>query len=150
LPRPATLSGWLAYLETLHPKAIALGLERVRAVRALLVSEIRCPVVTVTGTNGKGSTCAMLESILRCAGFSASLTLEFVTVEDFAGKAEWFLLQLDRDTSFVVNQVVLPGKEREAEACRDAIEARGIRWFPQLYKVDGGVAGIVAQDSLQL
>jgi len=84
----------------------------------------------------------------RLAVFSASLHLEFVTVEDFAGKAEWFLLQLDRDTSFVVNQVVLPGKEREAEACRDAIEARGIRWFPQLYKVDGGVADYDNPDEL--
>jgi dihydrofolate synthase / folylpolyglutamate synthase len=73
LPRPATLPGWLAYLETLHPKAIALGLDRVRAVRARLASGIGCPVVTVTGTNGKGSTCAMLESILRCAGFSVGV-----------------------------------------------------------------------------
>jgi len=73
LPRPATLPGWLAYLETLHPKAIALGLDRVRAVHARLAAGIACPVVTVTGTNGKGSTCAMLESILRCAGFSVGL-----------------------------------------------------------------------------
>ena len=73
MPRPATLPGWLAYLETLHPKAIALGLDRVRAVHARLAAGIACPVVTVTGTNGKGSTCAMLESILRCAGFSVGL-----------------------------------------------------------------------------
>jgi dihydrofolate synthase / folylpolyglutamate synthase len=73
LPRPATLPGWLAYLETLHPKEIALGLDRVRAVRARLPSGIGCPVVTVTGTNGKGSTCAMLESILESAGFSVGL-----------------------------------------------------------------------------
>jgi len=71
--RPATLSGWLAYLETLHPKAIALGLERVRAVRAHLAADVACPVVTVGGTNGKGSTCAMLESILRCAGYRTGL-----------------------------------------------------------------------------
>jgi dihydrofolate synthase/folylpolyglutamate synthase len=73
LHRPATLSGWLAYLETLHPKAIALGLDRVRAVHARLAAEIRCPVVTVAGTNGKGSTCSMLASILRCAGFRVGL-----------------------------------------------------------------------------
>ena len=44
------------------------------------------------------------------------------------------------DVDFVVNQVVLPGREHEADACRTVVEARGLRWFPQLYKVDGGVA----------
>jgi sulfatase maturation enzyme AslB (radical SAM superfamily) len=84
----------------------------------------------------------------RLAVFSASLHLEFVDVEDFAAKAEWFSLQLDGETAFVVNQVVLPGKEDEAEKCRDVIEARGIRWFPQLYKVDGGVADYDNPDEL--
>lgn len=84
----------------------------------------------------------------RLAVFSASLHLEFVAVEDFAAKADWFVQMLDPDTSFVVNQVVLPGKEREAEACRDVIEARGIRWFPQLYKVDGGVSDYDNPDEL--
>ncbi len=84
----------------------------------------------------------------RLAVFSASLHLEFAVAADFAAKAEWFALQLDADTSFVVNQVVLPGKEREAEACRDVIEARGLRWFPQLYKVDGGVADYDNPDEL--
>jgi len=73
LPRPATLADWLAYLETLHPKSIAMGLDRVRAVLARLDTRLACPVVTVTGTNGKGSTCAMLESILRCAGYRTAL-----------------------------------------------------------------------------
>jgi dihydrofolate synthase/folylpolyglutamate synthase len=45
----------------------------VRAVHAQLAAAIRCPVVTVTGTNGKGSTCAMLEAILASAGFSVGL-----------------------------------------------------------------------------
>lgn len=84
----------------------------------------------------------------RLAVFSASLHLEFTTVDDFAAKAEWFVLQLDPDVSFVVNQVVLPGREREADACRAAIEARGLRWFPQLYKVDGGVADYDNPDEL--
>ena len=73
MSRPATLAAWLAYLETLHPKAIALGLERVRAVHKRLDVPIACPVVTVGGTNGKGSTCAMLEAILRCAGYRTGL-----------------------------------------------------------------------------
>jgi hypothetical protein len=75
----------------------------------------------------------------RLSVFSASLHLEFTTVEDFADKAEWFVLQLAPDVSFVVNQVVVPGREREVERCREVIETRGLRWFPQLYKHDGGV-----------
>jgi dihydrofolate synthase/folylpolyglutamate synthase len=71
--RPTTLATWLAYLETLHPKAIAMGLARVRAVHAHLHAPIACPVVTVTGTNGKGSTCAMLDAILGRAGYRVGL-----------------------------------------------------------------------------
>jgi dihydrofolate synthase/folylpolyglutamate synthase len=73
MTRPATLDAWLAYLETLHPKAIALGLDRVRAVQARLGVALSCPVITVTGTNGKGSTCAILASILHAAGYRAGL-----------------------------------------------------------------------------
>ena len=73
MSRPATLAAWLDFLETLHPKSIAMGLDRVRAVHARLAAEIRCPVVTVAGTNGKGSTCALLDAILRCAGYRAGL-----------------------------------------------------------------------------
>ncbi len=71
--RPKTLEGWLACLETLHPKAIAMGLERVALVHSRMAAALTCPIVTVTGTNGKGSTCAMLESILRCAGHRTGL-----------------------------------------------------------------------------
>ena len=71
--RPTTLEGWLARLETLHPKAIAMGLERVALVHSRMDAALSCPVVTVTGTNGKGSTCAMLEAIFRCAGHRTGL-----------------------------------------------------------------------------
>jgi dihydrofolate synthase/folylpolyglutamate synthase len=71
--RPTTLAAWLAYLETLHPSAIALGLERVAAVRAKMQGTLDCAVITVTGTNGKGSTCALLEATLRCAGYRTGL-----------------------------------------------------------------------------
>ena len=71
--RPRTLSDWLAYVETLHPKAIAMGLDRVSSVAARLSIRVDCPVITVGGTNGKGSTCAMLEAIYRRAGFRTGL-----------------------------------------------------------------------------
>lgn len=70
---PATLADWLAQLETLHPKAIDLGLERVSQVRDRLGIAFDCPVITVGGTNGKGSTCAMLESMLLQAGYKVGL-----------------------------------------------------------------------------
>jgi len=64
-----TLNDWLAYCERLHPSAIDLTLERVRSVAQRMGLAFGCPVITVAGTNGKGSTCAMLESILRRAGY---------------------------------------------------------------------------------
>ena len=66
---PETLAGWLAYLEQLHPKSIALGLERVNEVKSRFGLQPGFPIITVAGTNGKGSTCAMLERILTEAGY---------------------------------------------------------------------------------
>ncbi|MCC6301513.1 MAG: bifunctional tetrahydrofolate synthase/dihydrofolate synthase [Gammaproteobacteria bacterium] len=65
-----TLDAWLAWLEDLHPRRIELGLERVRRVAAALGlgAALPCPVVTVAGTNGKGSSVALLEAILSAAG----------------------------------------------------------------------------------
>jgi dihydrofolate synthase / folylpolyglutamate synthase len=67
------LSDWLAYIERQHPQAIALGLERVADVMKRMQLRLDCPVITVGGTNGKGSTCALLESILRAAGTRTAL-----------------------------------------------------------------------------
>jgi len=64
-----TLDDWLAHCERLHPKSIDMGLERVRAVAERMGLRFDCPVITVAGTNGKGSTCAMLEAILLQAGY---------------------------------------------------------------------------------
>ncbi len=68
-----TLAEWLAYCEQLHPKSIDMGLERVRRVAERMQLRFSCPVITVAGTNGKGSTCAMLESILRQAGYRTAV-----------------------------------------------------------------------------
>ncbi|HUV99951.1 MAG TPA: bifunctional tetrahydrofolate synthase/dihydrofolate synthase [Gallionella sp.] len=66
---PDTLADWLTYLESLHPKTIALGLERVAQVQQRLNLQPDFPLIVVGGTNGKGSVCAMLESILHAAGY---------------------------------------------------------------------------------
>lgn len=75
LPTSASpLSDWLSFLETAHPKAIDLGLTRVKTVATRLgVAQPDSVVITVGGTNGKGSTCAMLESILLAAGYKVGL-----------------------------------------------------------------------------
>lgn len=65
---PGDLAGWLNYIEALHPASIAMGLERVDLVRQRLGLTPNFPLLIVTGTNGKGSTCAMLESIYQAAG----------------------------------------------------------------------------------
>ena len=64
-----TLNDWLAHCERLHPTTIELGLDRVRTVAQRMGLRFTCPVITVAGTNGKGSTCAMLEAILLQSGY---------------------------------------------------------------------------------
>jgi dihydrofolate synthase / folylpolyglutamate synthase len=68
-----TLQDWLAHCENLHPKTMQLGLERVQEVAARMHLRFDCPVITVAGTNGKGSTCAMLEAIALQAGYRTGL-----------------------------------------------------------------------------
>ena len=65
-----TLAEWLSYQERTHPRDIELGLERVRAVWEAMGSPRPAPIViTVGGTNGKGSTVALIEGMLRAAGY---------------------------------------------------------------------------------
>jgi dihydrofolate synthase / folylpolyglutamate synthase len=68
-----TLAEWLEYCEKLHAKPIDMGLERVREVARRMEIRFDCPVITVAGTNGKGSTCAMAESILSQAGYKTGV-----------------------------------------------------------------------------
>lgn len=69
----SSLQDWLAHIERLHARPIELGLERVLTVKCALGIEQDVPVITVGGTNGKGSTCAMLERILLSAGYRVGL-----------------------------------------------------------------------------
>ncbi|WP_423936298.1 bifunctional tetrahydrofolate synthase/dihydrofolate synthase [Comamonas sp. 23] len=64
-----TLEQWLSHCEQIHPKTIDMGLTRVKAVAERLALRFACPVITVAGTNGKGSTCAMLEAVALEAGY---------------------------------------------------------------------------------
>jgi len=69
-PRFATLHDWLDWQETLHPSAIDLGLDRVNRVADRLQCHNPAPlVISVAGTNGKGSSVAMLDAILSRAGY---------------------------------------------------------------------------------
>jgi dihydrofolate synthase/folylpolyglutamate synthase len=73
---PTTLDAWLARCERLHPKEIDLTLERVVQVKQRLGLSFGMPVITVAGTNGKGSTCAMLETIALQAGYRVGLYIK--------------------------------------------------------------------------
>jgi dihydrofolate synthase/folylpolyglutamate synthase len=68
-----SLDDWLQYISAQHPATIALGLDRVREVAARMAFARPPVVVTIGGTNGKGSTCAFLERILLEAGYRVGL-----------------------------------------------------------------------------
>jgi dihydrofolate synthase/folylpolyglutamate synthase len=73
---PKTLDQWLAYCEQLHPTSIDMTLDRVRALSDRLGLRFDVPVVAVAGTNGKGSSCAMLEAIALAAGYRVGLYIK--------------------------------------------------------------------------
>ena len=68
-----TLGEWLAHCERLHSANIELGLDRVRKVVSRMGLSLECVVITVAGTNGKGSTCAMLEAVYLQAGYRTAV-----------------------------------------------------------------------------
>ncbi|MGL6252295.1 MAG: bifunctional tetrahydrofolate synthase/dihydrofolate synthase, partial [Billgrantia desiderata] len=70
-----TLDAWLDYLERVHPVGIDLGLDRVAEVARrmeLLDKPLASRIITVAGTNGKGSTVAMIEAVARAHGLSVA------------------------------------------------------------------------------
>ncbi|MEY4562049.1 MAG: hypothetical protein RLZZ618_1326 [Pseudomonadota bacterium] len=84
MSNPTTLTEWLAHCERLHPTEINMGLARVEEMKARLDLRFTVPVVSVAGTNGKGSTCAMLEAIALQAGYKVGLYMKphFVHFEE--------------------------------------------------------------------
>jgi len=69
-----SLSQWLSYLESIHPSAIDMGLDRVKEVaNAMALSLSQSLVITVAGTNGKGTTCRLLEQAMLSQGKSVAV-----------------------------------------------------------------------------
>ncbi len=68
-PSSRSLADWLARIEQMHPAEVELGLERIDQVFQRLGSSLPGVVITVAGTNGKGSVCAMLEAIALQSGW---------------------------------------------------------------------------------
>lgn len=73
LTAQSDLEQWLSYLEKLHPVGIDMGLQRIQAVAERLQLKLDSVIITVAGTNGKGSTCAMLEAMLIAAGYKVGV-----------------------------------------------------------------------------
>jgi dihydrofolate synthase/folylpolyglutamate synthase len=111
---PTTLPEWLAYCEQLHPKAIDMGLERVRTVAQRMDLKFGCPVITVAGTNGKGSTCAMLEAILLQAGYRTGVftSPHLVHFEE--------RLRLNGESTFAIDLVAACARVERARGLNDA------------------------------
>lgn len=69
-PLPEDMATWLQYIEKLHPNTIAMGLDRVECLITCLQLYPKFLIINVAGTNGKGSTCAMLEQVYIQAGYN--------------------------------------------------------------------------------
>ena len=68
-----SFNDWLTYIEGLHPQNIEMGLNRVKQVYARMHAPLLCRLIIVGGTNGKGSTCVMLEAMLMASGYRVGL-----------------------------------------------------------------------------
>jgi len=108
-----TLAQWLEYIEGLHPRHIAMGLDRVNIVRDALRITPAFPVITVGGTNGKGSACAMLEAMLSEAGYKVGC---------------------------YTSPHLLRYNERARIGCREASDADLLRAFDEVERARGATA----------
>ena len=109
-----SLAEWLQWQESLHPSAIEMGLERVSGVwRRMRPEGLGCRVVTVGGTNGKGSSVAMISAIAESAGYRAARTY---TVSHLGAREE-----LGFDVWAGVMDQVSRGSAQEDPDCNTAI-----------------------------
>lgn len=81
---------------------------------------------------------------------SASLHLEFVAAEDFVKKAKALREWMDADARLVVNTVLVPGRMNAVREAERLVQAAGLRLFPQVMKVGGGVASYDEADQRQI
>lgn len=148
-PSRETVDGLLAFLASLpgkwevkvsggEPFAFPLFLGRVVSG---LVEETPHNVSVLTNLSAP---LAALERFARLTRgrlgiVSASLHLEFTTVAAFVGKAVRLREWIGPEPSLVVNSVLVPGRLGELLEARDAVEAAGLKFFPQVMKVKGGV-----------
>ena len=109
------LNTWLAFLEKAHPVGIDMGLTRIKQVQVALNFQFNCPVITVAGTNGKGSTCAFLEAILSEAGYKVGCHTSPHLIE-FSERARIGRLNVSED--------LLLKHFREVERARALLAAR--------------------------
>ncbi|MDD2686503.1 MAG: bifunctional tetrahydrofolate synthase/dihydrofolate synthase [Gallionella sp.] len=122
------LADWLSHLESLHPKTIALGLERVAQIKQRLHLQPDFPVIIVGGTNGKGSVCAMLEAILHAAGFKVGCytSPHLLDYNERVRIAKQHVSDAELCASFEAIELArkalpLPAKQRELLAADDEI-----------------------------
>jgi hypothetical protein len=86
----------------------------------------------------------------RLAVVSASIHLEHTDVETFVAKACALRAAMDADASLVVNGVLVPGRLDHVAHAKGAIEAAGLRFFPQVMKKGGGVVTYAADDDARV
>jgi dihydrofolate synthase/folylpolyglutamate synthase len=113
-----SLEEWLAHQERVHPQSIDLGLERLeRVLRRLGWRQPSVPVITIAGTNGKGSVAAYATAILRAAGHRVG-TFTSPHLRDYRER-----IRIDNEKVDVA--ALLSAFERIEEACRPGAPTPG-------------------------
>lgn len=119
-----TLPEWLSHLETTHLQLIDMGLTRVNEVKKRLLKNgdltLKTPIITVGGTNGKGSTCTFLEQILLAGGYKVACHTS-PHIMAFTERARWGGMDADAE-------VLVPFFETVQAAC-DETPAISLSYF---------------------
>ncbi|MGA2398877.1 MAG: bifunctional tetrahydrofolate synthase/dihydrofolate synthase [Steroidobacteraceae bacterium] len=128
-----SLEEWLTHQERVHPQAIDLGLERLeRVLRRLDWRQPRVPVITIAGTNGKGSVAAYATAILQAAGHRVG-TFTSPHLRDYRER-----IRIDNQKVEVAT--LLSAFERIEEACRRGAAAPGNVATPGASSSDGAIS----------